>query len=775
MANVMDRRLFSPQPDQINGIGALVGNIIDTHLVDRGEGKHPGQGGLPFQPSGNSYIGNTADARRANAAEEAQRAEEVAARGPDHTGGSNGPPLWNQTDANKVLNRVRSRPERVQPWANPDTAEAEGIATQLPPPQSGKGSQSISMSTSESGSQRPPPATLDGAGIASVPWEGAPYESNQGTPVDYEKELGDLVSDKPYSNWDYIRDMSAGLLASKSPSFLSGLGEASLHSNANRDKAESANDALRAKIKIASTNSKDAWAKLEFAEENRWDAAQAASKSRYESESGKEAARVEAARLLAAAKVLAASNLAYEKKEAATLKLKAEKIAAGLDTETDVEFNDLRHTKTSMVDGVEVKETLSGIKKGWENVPPSMLTQVEGKWFAANNAIDVAAADQRQWDSTDTLYKTIQERMAKPETMYQYTQGLAEGTMVEGQRLLARKDSPEYKEFMVKLRKSKTELIDLYTAAISSEDPDGRDIQSFSTALQGFPLVQAQYKKMMASGPMAEMSQSDFTNGGMMDAIGVEAHRLVEKAMRENPRAHYNPQEFIKNATKNMLVNADFNQKGPDRFLSSVGANNLNAAKDASNEIRGGDEEDYWFTFAMSNMENYPESHPQAGKAIVDSFGNRPDENSFINKTQWGLMGDQGRTEVNRGIGQLATTIMRKTGFDQARVIDDINNSIIESNSVFGGEDSIGWNNDESKFYHPDKVYIEPKMYKDGQGRKRPTSDLRSQNYTWNTFKGEWFTYDGDDQYVGRKPKAWNKLDTVSWPGVYPDGYESNI
>lgn len=608
-----------------------------------------------------------------------------------------------------------------------------------------------------------------GNGISTIPaptFETKPYVSNLYKGVDYQQELRDLVKDKPYSNWDYIRDMSAGLLASDNPSFLGALGEASLSSNANRSKVVSENDALNAKLKVASANSKEAWAKLDFTEKNRWDAAQASAQSNFNTAQ----ARVEAAKLIADAKLLAASTTENNKRKAASLLASA----AALNVGGKVKYNDMRQTVTDMVNGVEVTTVLKGVDYGIENIPPTFLRVIDGKYFAAETSVNNAAASNRVYTKTATLHRDVQESIGKSTNLYNYAQAQAEGVSSNGQRLHVLKDTPEYLEFNKKLRTSGTKLMDLYTAAINSTDPDGNDIRNFSAALASQPQLEAQYKNLLASGPMAEMSEKDFTNGGMLDAINSRANSLVETAMKDYPNRHYNPQDFIRQATNDVLANADFTLTGPDRFLSTGSRSTNTDVRDLANEMYGGDEENFFFTFAATNMQNYPPSHPKAGRAIINSIGNRPDENSFINKTQWELLGKSGRNEVNREIGLVTDEIVRETNFTKKRVIEDLYNSTIEANSIYGGEDVIGWNNIESKFYHPEFVYIEPKVYKDANGVEQPTSNLRSKNHAWNAFKGEWFTYDADENYVARRPKQWSSLKKIRWPGDVPSGNESN-
>ncbi len=608
-----------------------------------------------------------------------------------------------------------------------------------------------------------------GNGISTIPtptFETKPYVSNLYKGVDYQQELRDLVKDKPYSNWDYIRDMSAGLLASDNPSFLGALGEASLSSNANRSKVVSENDALNAKLKVASANSKEAWAKLDFTEKNRWDAAQASAQSNFNTAQ----ARVEAAKLIADAKVLAASTKKGDEIEAARLLADAAALKVG----SKVKYNDMKQTVIEMVNGAEVTTVLRGVESGIENIPPQFLRRIDGKYYAVETSVNNAGASNRIYTKAATLHRDVQESIGKSTNLYNYAQGQAEGLSSNGQRLHVLKDTPEYLEFNKKLRKSGTKLMDLYTAAINSTDPDGNDIRNFSAALASQPQLEAQYKNLLASGPMAEMSEKDFTNGGMLDAINSRANSLVETAMKDHPYRHYNPQDFIRQATNDVLANADFTLTGPDRFLSTGSRSTLGDVEDLANEMYGGDEENFFFTFAATNMQNYPPSHPKAGRAIINSIGNRPDENSFINKTQWELLGKSGRNEVNREIGLVTDEIVRETNFTKKRVIEDLYNSTIEANSIYGGEDVIGWNNIESKFYHPEFVYIEPKVYKDANGVEQPTSNLRSKNHAWNAFKGEWFTYDADENYLARRPKQWSSLKKIRWPGDVPSGNESN-
>jgi len=93
-------------------------------------------------------------------------------------------------------------------------------------------------------------ATLSGTTPTAV--KNAAVGGIEASPKDRQtlaEQLGiDLTN--PYSTWDYIRDMSAGLLASDSSTFAGALGDAALLSNKNRAEAVAANKLMDAKIKL---------------------------------------------------------------------------------------------------------------------------------------------------------------------------------------------------------------------------------------------------------------------------------------------------------------------------------------------------------------------------------------------------------------------------------------------------------------------------------------------------------------------------------------------
>ena len=87
----------------------------------------------------------------------------------------------NQTNGIATLDAARPTPRNIDTRQRPEQEPVPTPQQQQPMGDGGSGSGRVSTKTK--------------VGIETT--------LPMGEPVDYEKELGDLVSDKPYSNWDY--------------------------------------------------------------------------------------------------------------------------------------------------------------------------------------------------------------------------------------------------------------------------------------------------------------------------------------------------------------------------------------------------------------------------------------------------------------------------------------------------------------------------------------------------------------------------------------------
>ena len=304
---------------------------------------------------------------------------------------------------------------------------------------------------------------------------------------EFAKRIGVNLSDKPYDNWDYIRDMSAGLLASKEDSFLGALGDASLLSNAARSKAEDRDDTKRTSVALT---------KFKYDEDTKT-AAQKAD------------AIVEAARL----KAEADGN--------------KDKLASKSHTST---VNGLKVTKTEVISGFEDS--------------PFVTTLPDNTRIYTVTENDVDALESKVWERGDDLIKRV-DKGVQSERMDKLIQDAATNKTFQGVYLSKAIESGKLTEFQNVMHANNIEgaaKLSEWTAHPDEGDNAEKGAQLASMLEAGGRIGRDLYTNFQA-GLYNDLNNSQQEK--MKWHIADRARDMANAAHRMNPDENYSADEFI--------------------------------------------------------------------------------------------------------------------------------------------------------------------------------------------------------------------------------------
>ena len=349
----------------------------------------------------------------------------------------------------------------------------------------------------------------------------------------FAKDLGVDLGD-PYDAWAYIRDMSAGLLASDSNTFLGALGDAALLSNKNRQTMEAAQKELKAKLVMAKWKNDEDWAKLHYK---------------------------------TAAELATAKN-----KRGSAFK----KLPGG--SYSDIGLNGEKISWTP------IEMTPEGV-----NAAQAMPT---GTWEWKGDQLYVQDVDRKTYDKLLAERTRIEEgynwggqKLDKTENVKAMIDNQLFKTTAGGEYLLSIRNNPEVQELIADLMgqygKGMEEFGEYY---LNSAEPEGAEVARMLTQV---PQIIQGLRSVMTKGPLSNMHDADYKE--IADRIQTLYNRGVEEAAVKGSLLtpiKYN--EIFKTALKNTVRDIKVYQKDRGfKFAWGVSESDLKEAAEASEDIRG--------------------------------------------------------------------------------------------------------------------------------------------------------------------------------------------
>jgi len=505
---------------------------------------------------------------------------------------------------------------------------------------------------------------------------------------EFAKRIGINLKDKPYDNWDYIRDMSAGLLASKEDTFFGALGDAALLSNQQRDKAETGEDSKRSQLAVAKWKSDEDWKQLEV------------------------------------------KNKALI--DAATIKAGGEnplKLGPSLRTVDDGNGNKIEYKI---------------IEKGKKGLDPKRIVEIDGINTLAVTSVDKGVLQERKFTHMTAFNKEAEDWVDSDRLDHQISY-VGENTAWNENMLAKWKSTDSYKKTIVKLNDSKEDGAEKLANAL--EDGNAQEAFQYASALTqiggvGKSLADAYYTGLLSQLSPGERNQIKTT------ILSETRKRMEEKYDPANPKS-YVAWDFIQPATSYVLKNMKWDETGTLKFDLGSTQSELNNFRSGLDAITGEDRNKEWWTWGWLNQQEFVDGDPRKELGWEAPF-NRPDESSIFNKNQWELLPEDQKQDVENIGSNIISTLKKDFNVSEKQGINDILASITDSNSIGGGEDIWLWKNQQSKLRKPKQWYVEPIAY-DKNNKRRSVDELRKKGIMWNGFKGEWFTFQKDQEGEWRR------------------------
>jgi len=499
----------------------------------------------------------------------------------------------------------------------------------------------------------------------------------------FAEELGISLKD-PYDTWAYVRDMSAGLLASSNPTFLGAWGEAALLSNKNRREAGKENRLLKAKLGILNWENKQ---------------------------------KVKAAKL----KTQSAMDIASMKEPAA--KKKPWQISRSKFV------NEQGQTVESYETNVQPSSELNSTQLG------------NGNWLVTHTTQDNTVVRKRRVDLSDAISKTV----SSADTFDKMIKLAGYNTVFQGKQLYDFATNPEYADARKDLSKANREVMSNYVDATGESGKDAAMEASnwLRTAQMNLEIGPAM-KKHFAVGVVSSLNPVDMQKIG--DLTRQKASQLLAEANIGGKKI-YNENDFTRPALQYVLDHANWDQEGRGRWEMDLTSSELKAGMDYTESLSGTAGKDYanWWSIDALNLTEYPDGHPLQGYFTDDPF-RKPGDIGVINKNQFELLPAHFQHELNVDMLKIVKAIRNESpNMSIADGRAQFMTAVINNNSIHGGDDQLGGadQNIPSKYTLPNPAvwYIEPSQIVKNGKRLTPAKLMEGYNMAWDGFRGKWFRY----------------------------------
>lgn len=487
-------------------------------------------------------------------------------------------------------------------------------------------------------------AELPPGGIASIQKKTS-LDMPSYKPVDFEKEMGDM--DREYSNWDYIRDLSAQLLASDSPRFLQALGQGQQVTAAKRDKIEGANHDLKAKIKMKTLEAREL-----------------ANRERYKQE--------------AKAKIEKYKNMYGD------LKLGQKPIYSSV-------YNK---------DNQEVSVKLWPVDKGDPRISrdPDSIVVKDGKYFVIERATDNVKFENKVYTHLKDYKSDLMAKVDKPELIQSVVNDILMDEEKDGEFLLSLQQMPGWDKLRGKFIEANEEAAVKMVNAIESGNAE--EAAKWLETLQGMPQLMKAMKEFTYAGLASDMSDPDYKR--IADLAGERAIKAAgiqfRDALNKNTTWNSNANMDFKNAVRSVIRGIEWDAKNSSlKYDLDNTKGERNKAASEIDTIAGTDTADDLFVVELFNQKEYPKSHT-LGKA-----GLKP-------KFNYDELSQNEQGEMQKDFLKIQKNMVKR-GIPAKQASNSIMSSFIESNVIQGDAPFWSWwgsDSDNVKYTAPDTWHIEP-------------------------------------------------------------------
>jgi hypothetical protein len=452
----------------------------------------------------------------------------------------------------------------------------------------------------------------------------------------FAKDLGVDLGNS-YDAWAYIRDMSAGLLASDDNTFLGALGDAALLSNKNRATMDAAQKELQAKLAMAKWKNEQDWAKVKY--KGAVDLAEAGLRSKG-----------------TAASYTMGSPVTLDKKLGATISFVP--ITKGADAAFASNVKVVNHPEYGLGFIKQEGDSLS-VKKYIQEQTKETIGRIDESFKAEG-------------------FDTTLEKYLMRQDPYNNTPIL--------------KVSNDYKDQVINIMKGNEEAAEGYLEALEDGDPQAAEAYASSLGMSGQIIKQLQL--VNREGIWTEQSDSD--KDSIKQLIESWSRRLAKADIAMNPTApNYRDADDYNIAAMNLVLpNINWGVEGPGKFRIDLSEKQLKSALSDSDAVFGTDFANDPFVFELLNF--VEPIIPGGDTSIMYNKG----ETEWLNKTQEGLLNDYNRQALRADHASNREHIARKMNdrMTPEEVGQDYLQEVFRTRAVGGGEDVLGPNNESAKY-----------------------------------------------------------------------------
>lgn len=484
------------------------------------------------------------------------------------------------------------------------------------------------------------------AGISSIPIPNADNYQRKTESFDkFAKDIGVDLSD-PYTPWDYISDLSAGLLASNDNTFLGALGDAALLSNKNKRASESQQKDLKAKLAMA-----------KYQNDNAWDIARYKADSKWSSD--------------------ALTNL-----KGTNIKLST----TGMPSITDE--GGKTHQLVQITEGADQLAANGAPIFNYNGVP-----------VMYKRDMDEYKLEQRVHTRHQKQVTGITNFMSKPEVYDKAVKNELRKHMYKGNLLWGATKSDEYIDALQQARDAGLEGIEQFAEAV--EDGRGQDAYYFLQSAEGAPRLMKALKSATEEGLWTTLSEGE--EGRFNELIQEEASRLALEAVGKNQTKSYDPVKFVRQAMRNVIPKINWDIQGEGKWNLDITEAEHVAGQEITGDIVGKDLIGSIFNTDLFDKAEWPKDDPRSGAVLQ-----LENELAMFNKNQYSLLSDYDKGVLASDVAEFSRKIAQATGIDTETATNDLWSSMLTKDVVSGGEDIPGGTNLPAK-YRPFKTWkVEP-------------------------------------------------------------------
>lgn len=542
------------------------------------------------------------------------------------------------------------------------------------------------------------------------------YEASKKIPPEEKmslaEELGIDLTD-PYDDWAWVRDMSAGLLASEQPTLFSAWGEAALASNKNRDVKEAWAKEMDAKLKLAK------WTMEE--------------KERLQ-----------------------------DKKSAQDLN------AAWYKAQWENKGIDCKAVNGICIDKTIDSNDFSGRTSGKYHIVKDMNAIPEGVNVTMHPTLGIPVVLK-----TDAQFPPYMEQFDKElgklteGKRNEIVSGLAKGIEYNGEPILRLTEDDDrgknYYRSVENISGMYNRLLDLQESGKFNTKEGQEERDHIMGQIMNTPGLNAIVYNSFQQGPFAE-KLGPVKERLQMKIDEVAADMYEDAVMNAKDNKYPRVAEVWGKAAEDVLMNVkwDLDPNLPGFWNPTYDTKQYEATVSDADTYFGTDDANEWFNTTLLNFAENPKILSGRDRPPLQL----PNERPLINRNQYQLADKNQKGKYLDYVSEIGAKIAQENGLSPEDAREDAFVGTIVNRSLWGGEDTLGSDNQNSIFHKPERWILEPNRKVKGTIENPKTGKpekfdgtlmrdvMRKFGFYWEPVGGVW-RYGDDESNVVNPKSIW--------------------